>query len=58
MISKKIERRVVDLKALIQKSMSPEAIEQATSALNGILAETERVAGLESMAQVPAGERC
>jgi hypothetical protein len=58
MISKKIELRVVELKALIQKSMSPEAIEEATWALNGILAETERVAGLENNAQVPAGKRC
>jgi hypothetical protein len=47
MMSKKIERQAQELKCIIQRSMSIKDLETATGLINGILAETERVEGLE-----------
>lgn len=47
-ISEKIVANALALKTLIQRSMSQADIEEATRACNGLLAEAERVAGLES----------
>ena len=58
MIAKEIRQQAMEVKALVQKSMSAEAVERATDSLNAILAEAERVAGLEAVAQMPEGERC
>ena len=47
MISAKIISQAAELKALVSRVMSQEDLERAMHCCNGILAEAERVAGLE-----------
>lgn len=56
MIAEKIERQAMELKALIQRSMGQEDLVRATRACNAILAEAERVRGLEQAAEIPPAE--
>lgn len=48
MMSRKIIAQAMELKCLIQRSMSADDVERATRHCNGIIAEAERVAGLEN----------
>ena len=47
MISAKIIRQAAELKVLVSRTMSQEDRESAVRCCNGIMAEAERVAGLE-----------
>jgi hypothetical protein len=51
-ISRNISSAALELKALIQRGMSSEDMEQATQHCNTILCESERVAELETSAPV------
>lgn len=55
MMSQEITAYAVELKSLIQRSMSAKDLEQATRCCNGIIAEAEIVAGLEGQALKQAG---
>ncbi len=56
MIAEKIVRQTLELKIMVQRSMSSDEAERATGSLNAILAEAERVRGLEQAAILPEGE--
>jgi hypothetical protein len=47
-ISKKIAAVSLELKSLVQRNMGAEAVERATNLCNSLLAESERVAELET----------
>lgn len=51
-VSRKVTGAALELKALIQRGMSAEDMEQATRLCNAILRESERVAELETSAPV------
>ena len=55
MIAKEIERQAAEVKTLLSPSMGAAELEKATHHLNAILAEAERVRGLEQTANVNAG---
>ncbi|WP_449246478.1 hypothetical protein [Desulfarculus baarsii] len=53
MISHKIRSHAVELRAIVDRVMSAEDVERAIRSINAIIAESERVEGLEGAVLKP-----
>lgn len=53
MISEEIRKHAMELRTIVGRVMSADDVEQAVRSINGLLAEAERVEGLEGAVLKP-----
>lgn len=56
MISEEIRKHAMELRAIVGRVMSAEDVEQAGRSINGLIAEAERVEGLEDAVLKPEAQ--